>query len=362
MLKDLTVLLNIMGLGQSLILASLLWWRRGQLQFSNRFLAIVLFCFAIVMVNTIVNLSTYKMPFQQYELFTNASILLIGPSLFLYVRYRIAKPTRINWKIHYLPFCIYTFVLIGLLLVGSKYKEWLHSWEQIGLSYFYLQFGYYLFLCYQKLTAAARFPFPSTNDHSKPLSWMKYLFYAISIAWLIALFFHLYEHFIQHLPDILTLNVSLIFVLIVGQLAYRSYTLPQLPIQSHSKYQVDLTDFTLKEIEQKLLQALKEEQLYLNPSLSLHDLAQTCKLPARQLSHYLNQYKNQTFFDYINNFRVMHFKALLHSSKSDQYTIQALAEQSGFRSTSTAYGAFKKRVGVTPARFKKEKSEDTDAN
>ena len=302
------------------------------------------------------------MPFHQYELFTNACVLLIGPSLFLYLKYRLARSSSANWKIHYLPFCVYTVVLIGILLMGQMYKGWIHTWEQIGLSYFYLQFGYYLFLSFRKLPTAAKLPFATSDDHKKPMSWTKYLFFAISIAWLIALIFHLYERFIQHLPDVLTLNVSLIFVLIVGQLAYRSSTLPHLPAQPLPKYQADLTDITIKEIEQKLRQALYVKQLYLNPSLSLHELAQVCELPARQLSHYLNQYENQNFFDYINSFRVKHFKALLHSPKGDQYTIQALAEQAGFRSTSTAYGAFKKRVGVTPARFKKEQRGNTDAN
>ncbi|MBX2872055.1 MAG: helix-turn-helix domain-containing protein [Saprospiraceae bacterium] len=86
----------------------------------------------------------------------------------------------------------------------------------------------------------------------------------------------------------------------------------------------------------------------------MHELAKHCELSARQLSQYLNQYKKVHFFDYINSFRVEHLKALLTSSSSSQYTINALAEQSGFRSISTTYTAFKKKVGKTPAQFKKE--------
>ena len=89
MLKDLTVVLNIIGLGQALILASLLWRSSGNWRTSNRFLAIVLFSFSLVIVNTIVRLSKYKAFFHHFEFLANACVLLIAPSLFLYVKSRL---------------------------------------------------------------------------------------------------------------------------------------------------------------------------------------------------------------------------------------------------------------------------------
>ncbi len=357
MLKDLTVVLNIVGLGQALILASLLWQSAGKWRTSNRYLAIVLLSFAVVIINTIVRLGGYKAVLDQYEYFANACVFLIAPSLHLYVKSRCKEATRSSTFLHYIPFLLYTLVLILLLLLGPAYKMELFVWERIGLFSFHLQFGTYLYFTLKQIKASSTYLYSNELGQVANWSWMKQLLTAISLAWLLALTFFLVEFFIQLLPDILTLNVSLIFVLIVGQLAYKSYRLPNLFIASTNTTQTDLPSKRLHEMEQKLTSALEQEQIFLDPSLSIHDLAKHCQLSARQLSQYLNQHKQVHFFEYVNAYRVEHLKMLLASPNSNKYTIHALAEQSGFRSMSTTYSAFKKKVGKTPAQFKKEQNE-----
>lgn len=357
MLKDLTVVLNIVGLAQALILASLLWQSVGKWRTSNRFLAVVLLSFAVVIINTVVRLTGYKILFHKYEFFANACVLLVAPSLYFYVKFRIREMNKSDILFHYIPFLLYSAVLLILFLLGPNFKTDLQIWERIGLVSFHLQFGIYLYFTYSQIRQLPTSSFSDDQEQLRNWLWMKKLLIAISVAWLLALTFFLVEHFIHLLPDLLTLNVSLIFVLIVGQLAYKSYRLPNLFIASTNSSQADLPSHTQLEIKQKLISALEEEQMYLNPSLSMHDLAKHCQLSARQLSQYLNQYKQVHFFDYINTFRVEHLKRLLTSPGNEKYTIQALAEQSGFRSISTTYTAFKKKVGKTPAQFKKEQNE-----
>lgn len=354
MLKDLTVVLNIAGLGQALILASLLWHSSSRWRTSNRFLALVLLSFAIVIFNTILRLSIYKASFQGYELFANACVMLIAPSLFLYMESRFKESNTARIFLHYIPFLLYSLVLVLLLCLGATYKASVYAWQAMGLVIFHIQFACYLYFTFRLFTRLSNNYSSNAEVKDSTLSWMKRLFTAISIAWSLALIFFLVEAFFHLLPDLLTLNVSLIFVFIIGQLAYKSYRLPNQFIQNGSAQAHELSNGIQLEIEQKLLLALEKDKMYLDPHLNMHDLAKHCQFPARQLSQYLNQYKQVNFFEYINGFRVAHLKALLSSPGSSQYTINALAEQSGFRSISTAYGAFKKQVGKTPAQFKKE--------
>ncbi len=354
MLKDLTVVLNIVGLGQALILASLLWHSSSRWRISNRYLALVLLSFAIVISNTILRLSIYKTSFQQYELFANACVMLIAPSLFLYMDSRFKEGNMVTTFLHYLPFFCYSFVLLVFLGLGPANKTMVYAWQDIGLILFHVQFAIYLYFTFRLMKRLSGSHSYVEGVIDTTLPWMKRLFLAISLAWFLALTFFLIEAFFQLLPDFLTLNVSLIFVFIVGQLAYKSYHLPNQFIHSPAGQPSDLPNKIQLEFEHKLQVVLVEHKLYLDPNLNMHDLAKQCQLPTRQLSQYLNQYKQLNFFDYVNAFRVDHLKALLASAESSQYTINALVEQSGFRSTSTAYSAFKKRVGKTPAQFKKE--------
>lgn len=356
MLADLTVLLNSMGLGQALVLASLLWWRGGKLRASNRFLAIVLLSFAVAIVNTIIGLSPYKWQLPYYQLFANAVVLLISPSLYLYVcsRRSAHRFTSPQWVVHYLIFALQSTLLLLLVCLGPSYSKRIDQLEQLGLIIFHLQFAIYLFFTFQELKRTSQAATASSSSATLALQSIRQLFWAITATWLISLSFYLFEHYIHWLPDALTLNVSLILVLIVGQLAYRSYKTPQLFTQSLPLSLSHSSNATNLDWDVRLEQAMKEQQLYLQPELSLHQLAQHCHLPARQLSQYLNQHKNTTFFDYINSYRVAHLKGLLGTSAGHQYTIQALARQSGFRSISTAYSAFKRSEGKTPAQFKKE--------
>lgn len=107
-----------------------------------------------------------------------------------------------------------------------------------------------------------------------------------------------------------------------------------------------------------LLQQLKEELItnkaYLNPNLSLPMLADALFTSTHHLSAALNNHLNTNFPDHINHYRVAEAKRLISSSESNRYTLEAIAEASGFNSTASFYRAFRKFAGQTPNQFKKE--------
>ena len=101
---------------------------------------------------------------------------------------------------------------------------------------------------------------------------------------------------------------------------------------------------------------MTDYKLYLNPDLSLKDLASYLELPTNYVSQLLNQGFNKNFSEYVNTFRVNEFKerALLEENKD--LTIMAVAYDSGFNSKTVFNTFFKKIEGITPNTYLKKNS------
>lgn len=107
-------------------------------------------------------------------------------------------------------------------------------------------------------------------------------------------------------------------------------------------------------LSEKLEHELRDKKAYLDTELSLPILAERLSTTTHQLSELLNQHLHTTFFDYINQFRVEEAKRLIISPESDRYTLEAIAKSSGFNSAASFYRAFKKFTDTTPKQFKKD--------
>lgn len=95
------------------------------------------------------------------------------------------------------------------------------------------------------------------------------------------------------------------------------------------------------------------QQRFLEPTLSLEQLAEELNISSGHLSKLINTHSNYNFSDYINSLRIMQSKALLKDSEFDNYTIVAIGLECGFNSRSTFYTAFKKFTNKTPSEYRK---------
>ena len=92
-----------------------------------------------------------------------------------------------------------------------------------------------------------------------------------------------------------------------------------------------------------------EQKVYLNPKLTLAELANTLNTSANNLSQVINQYEKVNFFDFVNTFRIEEFKQ--QAKKNPHFSILALALEAGFNSKSSFNSLFKKHTGQTPSQF-----------
>ena len=97
-----------------------------------------------------------------------------------------------------------------------------------------------------------------------------------------------------------------------------------------------------------------KEKAFLNPKLTLSELALHVGTNRTYLSNYINQQLNQTFYDYVNALRLTHATDLLVTTN---LTLEVIAEKSGFNSLSTFRRCFLQRYGTSPSLYKKEHSQ-----
>lgn len=95
-------------------------------------------------------------------------------------------------------------------------------------------------------------------------------------------------------------------------------------------------------------------KIYLNEELTIGDLAGLLETNTRYLSQVIHENYDMNFNRFVNIYRVKHCKKLIQSGILERVTIEALANESGFRSKTAFYNAFRDETGMTPTEFLKE--------
>ncbi len=95
----------------------------------------------------------------------------------------------------------------------------------------------------------------------------------------------------------------------------------------------------------------EEYRPFLNPQLTLNDIAIALQSNRTYVSRAINGEKQFSFYQYVNKFRIQHAVELLQLSEERKYTMETIAERSGFNSLTTFYHFFKQEKGCTPKQY-----------
>jgi AraC-like DNA-binding protein len=98
----------------------------------------------------------------------------------------------------------------------------------------------------------------------------------------------------------------------------------------------------------KLLALMATEQPWLEPELTLTELAQRLRLSPTVLSRVINTGCGQNFNDFVNTYRVEEARRKLADVRFAHYSLVGVALESGFNSKSTFNRVFKKLSGHAP--------------
>ncbi|MEO9967979.1 MAG: helix-turn-helix domain-containing protein [Reichenbachiella sp.] len=351
-IHDLTLLLNAIFFGLSVFISLILWFQNTIYKLSNRILVILLLAFSITTFNTLIRLSHYIDKLNFFQDISNSVLLTMGPSIYLFIKLRTSTLSNSRIAIHYLPFGVYlTLQILYYLFPEINGVELVNN---VAFLTFVTQWLVYISVSYSAVTSYERSTkenFSNLEKHG--IGWVKIVLMLLLITLALRMAFYVYSVSIQEVEDIISLNLTLMFAIITCYLGFKIFRHPEIFIQLPSYSSSNLSNEDLQGHKKKIEQVMVEQCLYLNPKLTLSDLADQAKLSGRVVSQTLNQAMDQNFFDFVNRYRVEALMEKLKSPQAANYKLYVLMEESGFQSPSVAYSAFKKVAGTTPAQYRK---------
>lgn len=159
------------------------------------------------------------------------------------------------------------------------------------------------------------------------------------------------------------LNIIVVYYLLYSELSFAFYTryhkvkdteVIRSKSKSSASIEKEIDVEQLRKYAQEIEDYLASSEAYINPNLSLNELANTMGISSKNLSKAINTILNRNFFNLINSYRIEKSKYLLVSKKEMGLTLDTIAEKCGFNSRFTLNAAFKKETGLTTSEWLKK--------
>ena len=99
---------------------------------------------------------------------------------------------------------------------------------------------------------------------------------------------------------------------------------------------------------------MTKKRMYLNPKLTITEVAFAMGTNRTYFSDYLNNKLGVNFYDYVNKYRIMEACEIL--SDDNEKKLVEVAEMAGFNSLSTFHRSFLKTMAMTPLQCRNSKS------
>jgi AraC-like DNA-binding protein len=335
---------------------------------SNMILAAFMFCNAILLGRLFVSFfyPAFNDQFVLISAFGQFSYILLPPLLYLY----IASLNSTNFKfktgslLHFLSFTLFICAIACSNYLSSLFNFNLSIANSLIIKIYkvtlHFVIGSYLFFSFRMVSEDRKNT--GTLSLSKPVidySWVNVILYCFVFMWLLDLTVIIINGFSFNLPQltysifILSLFVNFLFCMILVykgiNLSKTSWGISELP--KYTNYSLRLDDY--QEILKRLLDYMNKEKPYLQPAMTLEELARLIQVPYKLLSQTIHICLNQSFSDFINTYRINEAKRYLASDPENKRTILDILFSSGFNTKSVFNKTFKEKTGLTPREYKK---------
>ena len=365
------IVLNI-GIVLSFFLGILLFSKKDKV-LSDNILSIWLIVIGIHLAGYFLNYKGYWEIYPNLIGTTAPLPFLYGPFLYLYVSYSIKSINHIQKRdyLHFAPALLSYFYLFPFYFFYSSVEKIQVDKGQIndfGVFSNIILIGFiisgisYSFLSYRKLKQREKVVDENFSDSNRiNMSWLRFAILGIVsvfiTAAIVTVFRELFSFQFPFNADILFYSIIVSFVVYVGYSGIRQQDLfsntainEEELVKTESEYKKSSLKLDIaKKKHDELLEFMKKEKPYLNPKLTLTELAQSLMLSTNHLSQIINQHEQVNFHDFVNKYRVEEFIQRVQSKKSFSFLGHAL--DSGFNSKSTFNSVFKKFKSVTPSQY-----------
>lgn len=365
---NLLALLDLLGVVQALLLASvLLTIKRGNIA-ANRLLAAFLITLAISIGGATLGSTEFHDLLPQLRKAHQPFYYLGGPLLFLYIATLIRgkAPTGKKQLLHFIPFVLCFIYVIPYFFLNAEarvqaditYYGW--TWYIFKSAVLLVQFLSYLILTVWSVVVFSRKVAAQPSARERAILYQARFVVATFLAlWVVGIISYILNLKYPHqlgFPDLLVPVGLSLFVYALAYIALRRpdvmtamEELPSAKKYEKSSLTTERGDVYLK----RLREVMENEKPYADGSLTLQKLAKALAIPPHHLSQIINEQLNQNFFDFINNHRIEEAKRMLIDPARQHISILAISEEVGFNSKSAFNAAFKKHTQMTPSEFRK---------
>ena len=353
-------LASLIAIFQALLMAFFFLQNKKSPRISNVILVSMLLIFSILNVCTLfMSFFTIKFGAKYHKLIFLLGQLafFIGPLLYFYVR-SLLDITFSMKKRDWLHFIPVPLAIICSIIVVQQYDHF-YIWRYPGRIYFsstiLIQNLVYFIISFKILESYGLTfkSFLSYIDNSK-LAWVRYFISGYIVLWSIQLQLFIGWDVLQN-PSWCPYATSSYFLtafLFFNGLVYIGLKRPDMFSQGQKYQSSILKQSDKKEYQEKLMSLMNEERLFLNPSITLPQIAEKLDIAPCYVSQIINETFQQNFRDFVNKYRIEESKRLL-TQKNQYLNIMGIALDAGFNSKSAFNSAFKKHTGITPKEFKK---------
>lgn len=109
-----------------------------------------------------------------------------------------------------------------------------------------------------------------------------------------------------------------------------------------------------KDKSAKIITEMEQRQFYLNKELTVHVFAKQIEMSPRLISSCINRNLGVNFNEWVNNYRVDNALKLIEQDDKNLLSLEGIGNESGFKSRSAMYTAFKKKLGHSPGFYRKD--------
>ncbi|MBL7803301.1 MAG: AraC family transcriptional regulator [Saprospiraceae bacterium] len=298
---------------------------------------------------------------------------LLGPLIWLYVlavtdRQFQWRPK--TWGHFFLP-ALYYAVSFYMWSLPPAQKEafgapWVSIFDEALLA---TSLGIYLFLSLKRYAAYRRLlQSEYSNTDRLTLDWLRNFLYVFAAYYLASLIFNLVNLWI----DLwytgwywleLTRAILLYYISVTGwafvqkvvvsfdDLEQREVKMTETGTAGSAGGKVLFTPGELVARREKLAAFMSERRPWLDPDLTLSELAAQTGMNVSQLSYLVNAGFDKNFNDFINAYRVEAVKEKMNDPDAAHLSLLGVAFECGFNSKATFNRAFKKATGQSPSEY-----------
>jgi AraC-like DNA-binding protein len=364
----------VVGTLQGLLLTGVLFTQRNN-RTANRLLAALMIAFTIYLATVVYYGTGVFRVYPHFFGYAYVTPWIFGPLTYLYAVAASDRAWRFERR-HYWHFAAPAFVLLVALpyfLMSGADK--LSMYDQLATgnvprrlavidpSKFISGIAYSIATVRYLRLHGRRIEENYSNVARVNLKWLLWLAGAAAATWLLATVLAVVGPPEGFRDD----YVALAIAVIVYGIGYRGLRQPEVFRYQTAEFAVvrlpdaelevryersGLDEAEAKALESTLRRVMDDEQPWKNSELTLSQLAERIGRTPHKLSEVLNSQVGQTFYDFVNGYRVREVQRRIKDGEAQRLKILALALDAGFASKSTFNQVFKKHTNLTPSDFR----------